>query len=302
MRKSKRVFIVLLGLFCGIALSAQENTSEIQGRVLDDKGNGLQGATVTANHIPTGTHYITSTRKDGRYNLPNVRVGGPYEVTVSFVGFKEEKQDSISLLLGQEFKADFVLTPSVTNLSEVVLTTSRRQDKVFNNNHTGSQEIINRNQIERLPSINRSLQDFAKLEPTASSTSFGLSFGGRSSQYNNITVDGANFNNSFGLSGTLGGQTGSQPISMEAIEQIQVNVSPYDVTQGGFTGAGLNSVTRSGTNKFKGSVYTLLKGENTQGYHVENVNVPKIPINFKLRGFTIGGPIIKNKVFFFISC
>ncbi|MES1221629.1 MAG: carboxypeptidase regulatory-like domain-containing protein, partial [Bacteroidota bacterium] len=301
MRKMKKIFILLLSIFCSIALSAQETTSEIQGRILDDKGNGLYGATVTATHSPTGTHYITTTRKDGRYNLPNVRVGGPYIVAVSFIGFKEEKQDSISLLLGQEFKADFTLTPSVTNLTEVVLTTSRNQNKIFNNNHTGSQEIINRSQIERLPSINRSLQDFAKLEPTASSTSFGLSFGGRSSQYNNITVDGANFNNSFGLSGTLGGQTGSQPISLEAIEQIQVNVSPYDVTQGGFTGAGLNSVTRSGTNKFKGSVYTLLKGENTQGYKVEIVVVPKIPIDFKLRGFTIGGPIIKNKVFFFVS-
>jgi len=120
----RKILIMLLTLFCGIALSAQETTSEIQGQVIDDKGNTLHGATVTATHIPTGTHYITTTRKDGRYNLPNVRVGGPYEVRISFVGFQEQKQDSISLLLGQEFKADFTLTPAVTNLSEVVLTTS----------------------------------------------------------------------------------------------------------------------------------------------------------------------------------
>jgi hypothetical protein len=141
------------------------------------------------------------------------------------------------------------------------------------------------------------LQDFTKLEPTAN----GLSFGGRSSQYNNVTVDGANFNNSFGLSGTLGGQTGSQPISLDAIEQIQVNVSPYDVRQGGFSGAGVNTVTRSGTNEFKGSVYTYLKNENTQGYKVGNATVPKTPITFNLRGFSLGGAIIKNKVFFFVS-
>ena len=295
----KRLLLSALTLLCVFFTFAQETTSEIQGRVTDG-GNGLAGATVVAIHLPTSTRYATTTRKDGRYNFPNVRVGGPYTVTVSYVGFKEEKQENITLLLGQEYKADFSLISESKQLTEVVVAASR-QSKVFNNNHTGSQEIINRTQIERLPSINRSLQDFAKLEPTAASTSFGQSFGGRSSQYNNLTVDGANFNNSFGLSGTLGGQTGSQPISIEAIEQIQVSVSPYDVTQGGFTGAGINSVTRSGTNQFKGSVYTQMKGAGTQGYKVGNVTVPKTPISFNLRGFTIGGPILKDKIFFFLS-
>ena len=168
---------------------------------------------------------------------------------------------------------------------------------MFSNNRTGSQEIINRTQIERLPTINRSLQDFTKLEPTSN----GLSFGGRSNQYNNVTVDGANFNNSFGLSGTLGGQTGSQPISLDAIEQIQVNVSPYDIRQGGFTGAGVNTVTRSGTNQFKGTVYQYSKNENTQGYKVANAKLTKTPIQFSLRGAALGGAIIKNKLFFFVS-
>ena len=223
----RKILIMLLTLFCGIALSAQETTSEIQGQVIDDKGNTLHGATVTATHIPTGTHYITTTRKDGRYNLPNVRVGGPYEVRISFVGFQEQKQDSISLLLGQEFKADFTLTPAVTNLSEVVLTTSARQDKVFSNSHTGSQEIISRSQIERLPTINRSLQDFTKLEPTAN----GLNIGGRSNQYNNLTVDGANFNNSFGLSGTLGGQTTDSSPSRTGLAPLRQKLDPAWRTQ-----------------------------------------------------------------------
>ena len=275
---------------------AQETTSEIQGSVKDDSGAPLQGATIVATHLPTGTRYTTTSRKDGRYNLANLRVGGPYEVKISFVGFKEEKQDNISLLLGQEFKADFKLTASTSTLTEVVVAT-RRQDKVFNNNHTGSQEIINRSQIERLPTISRSLQDFTKLEPTAN----GLNIGGRSNQYNNVTVDGANFNNSFGLASTLGGQTNSQPISLEAIEQIQVNVSPYDVTQGGFSGTGINTVTRSGTNQFRGSVYTALKGPGTQGYKVGTTNVVKTDFSFNTRGFTVGGPILKGKVFFFLS-
>ncbi|MGG9960724.1 TonB-dependent receptor [Ferruginibacter sp. SUN106] len=288
----------LLTLFLASALSfafAQETTSEIQG-IVTDGSNGLGNATIVAVHNPTGTKYSTTSRRDGRYNLPNLRVGGPYTITVSFVGFKAEQQDNITLLLGQAYKADFKLASTSSTLGEVVVAT-KRQDKIFSNNRTGSQEVINRTQIERLPTISRSLQDFTKLEPTSN----GLSFGGRSNQYNNVTVDGANFNNSFGLSGTLGGQTGSQPISLDAIEQIQVNVSPYDIRQGGFTGAGINTVTRSGTNQIRGTVYTYLKNENNQGYKVANTQLTKTPITFNLRGFSVGGAIIKNKVFFFVS-
>lgn len=277
------------------SLVAQETTSEIQGTVTD-KTNPLAGAVVTAIHVPSGTKYVTTTRKDGRYNLPNLKVGGPYQVTASYIGFKPETQENISLSLGQEFKANFDLTVSTSALTDVVVT-GTRQDKLINNNRTGSQEIVSRTQIERLPTINRSLQDFTKLEPTSNSTSFG----GRSAQYNNITVDGANFNNSFGLSGLLGGQTNSQPISLDAIEQIQVNVSPFDVTQGGFSGAGVNTVTKSGTNQFKGTAYTYLKGAGTQGYYVENTQVVKTPLTFNIKGISLGGPIIKNKLFFFVS-
>lgn len=292
--KCKFLLTFLFSILSFFAFS-QETTSEIQGTVTDG-GNGLANATITAIHVPTGTKYVTTSRKDGRYNLPNLRVGGPYEVVVSFVGYKEDKQDNITLLLGQAYKADFKLSSTATSLGEVVVA-AKRQDKIFSNNRTGSQEVINRTQIERLPTINRSLQDFTRLEPTSN----GLSFGGRSNQYNNVTVDGANFNNSFGLSGTLGGQTGSQPISLDAIEQIQVNVSPYDVRQGGFTGAGINTVTRSGTNQFRGTVYDYWKNENNQGYKVANVKLPKTDIKFNLRGIAVGGPIIKNKLFFFVS-
>jgi hypothetical protein len=286
--------LCLLLLFPFIT-KAQETTSEITG-IITSGQTPLHGATVTAIHNPSGTKYVTTTRSDGRYNLANLKVGGPYTISVNYVGYKREQQDSVTLLLGQEFKADFSLIQESNSLTDVVVTTSN-QNKIFSNSHTGTQEIISRNQIERLPTINRSLQDFTKLTPSSN----GLNFGGRNNAYNNITVDGANFNNAFGLSSVLGGQTNSQPISLDAIEQIQVNISPFDVRQGGFSGTGINTVTRSGTNTFKGTVYTYTKGPGTQGYSVGDVTVPKQTFNYNLRGFALGGPIIKNKLFFFVS-
>ena len=294
MQPRKHLTLLLIFLL-PIFLQAQETTSEIVGSI-NTEGKPLAGATVTALHNPSGTKYVTTTRNDGRFNLANLKVGGPYTISVTYVGYKEQQQENITLLLGQEFKADFTLAAESASLTDVVVTTNT-QNKVFNNSHTGTQEIVNRNQIERLPTINRSLQDFTRLTPQAN----GLAFGGQSNQYNNVTVDGANFNNSFGLSGTLGGQTSSQPISLDAIDQIQVNLSPYDVRQGNFSGAGINTVTKSGTNTFRGTVYTYLKGEGTQGYKVGDITVPKQDFSYNLRGFTLGGPIIKNKLFFFVS-
>lgn len=291
----RKILPFILVFLAPVYLLAQETTSEITG-VVTSGTTPLAGATVTVVNIPTGTQAATTTRKEGRYNLPNLRVGGPYSITVSFVGYEQSKRDSVFLLLGQELKADFNLTASSAALEGVVVT-SVRQNNVINSSRTGSQEIIGRNQIERLPTINRSLQDFTRLTPSAN----GLSIGGRSNLYNNVTVDGANFNNAFGLSSTLGGQTSSQPISLDAIEQIQVNVSPYDVRQGGFSGAGINSVTRSGTNTFKGSVYTYIRTPDLQGYNIRNNTLPKPSFNYNLRGASVGGPVIANKLFFFIS-
>ncbi|WP_236652685.1 TonB-dependent receptor [Chitinophaga vietnamensis] len=274
---------------------AQETTADIAG-IVGSKDGPVPGASIIAVHIPTGTRYATVSRKDGRYNLPNLRVGGPYTLTISFIGYKDEKRENISLSLGQEYKADVNLVQSTSSLNEVVVK-SAAQNKVINKGRTGSQEVITRSQLDRLPTVSRSMADFTKLAPSAN----GLSFGGRSNQYNNITVDGANFNNSFGLQPTLGSQTGSQPISLEALEQIQVNVSPYDVRQGGFSGAGINSVTKSGTNEFKGSVYTYVQTPGLQGRNVNNVTVPRPDFNYNLRGFSAGGAFVKNKLFFFIS-
>lgn len=274
---------------------AQETTSQILGSV-SDGSTGLAGATVIALHTPTGTKYTTTSRKDGRFNLPNLRPGGPYILTVTYVGFKGEKQENINLTVGQDFTSDVKLIPESKELSAVVVPAAR-QNKIFNNARTGSQETISRAQIERLPTINRSIQDFTKLEPTSS----GLSFSGTNPGLNNITVDGADFNNSFGLSSTLGGQASAQPISLDAIEQIQVNVAPYDVRQGGFTGAGVNSTTRSGTNTFRGTVYDYKKSPGTIGYKADNNVVSRTPFTYNVLGGSFGGAIIKNKLFFFIN-
>lgn len=292
----KRILLSAFGILSIFCVCAQETTSDIIGMVTSDK-TALPGATITAVHTPSGSTYKTTTRSDGRFNLPNLRIGGPYSITVTYVGYQAGHQEGVMLVLGQEYKADFSLVNETKQLTEVTVTSAGNQGKVFNSSHTGNQEIITRQQIEKLPTVNRSLLDYTRLSPVAN----GLGFGGQSSQYNNITVDGANFNNSFGLSGVLGGQTNSQPISLDALEQIQVNVSPYDVRQGGFSGAGINSVTRSGTNTFRGSVYTYIKGPGTQGYNVGGIIIPRQTFSYNLTGFSVGGPIIENKLFFFVS-
>jgi len=293
MIKLKNIILLSLVVLLSFVVRAQETTAEIQGLVTNSEGT-LPFATVIATHIPTGTKYGTTTREDGRYNLPNLKIGGPYSVEVSFVGNQPAHQDGIILYLGQTYKANFNLKAS-TDIGEVVVTAVN--DKAFSSARTGSMELITRTQVDRLPTINRSIQDFVRLEPTSN----GLNIGGRSNQYNNMTVDGANFNNSFGLSSILGGQTGAQPISLEAIEQIQVNVSPFDVKQGGFAGTGVNTVTKSGTNTFKGSIYQYSRNQDYLGYDVGPTTVTKTPFDYSIKGFTLGGPIIKDRLFFFVS-
>lgn len=294
MRKFLLLFLCLFSL--SLAHGQVTTTSSISGTVVDEKGQVLPGVTVLAVHTPTGTNYSTVTRADGRYNLANLRVGGPYTVKFTFIGFNTYTEENLTLTLGQDSKLSVKLDPSSTLLKEVKVSGS--QNKIINSSRTGSQEIVTRSQIDRLPTINRSIYDYTKLTPSAN----GRSFGGRNDSYNNLTVDGALFNNSFGLSSTLGGQTNSQPISLDAIDQIQVAVSPFDVTLGRFAGTGINTVTKSGTNQLKGTVYLYKRTTGLQGTHVGGgIDVPKSPIDYNQRGVSLGGPIIKNKLFFFLS-
>jgi hypothetical protein len=297
MRKPLLLLLLLTGFMFLINRNASAQgvtTASVNGIVTDAKG-AIPGATVAITHLPTGTVYSTVSRADGRYNIPNLRVGGPYTFKVSFIGYKNFVQENIVLSIGQDQKINSKLEDNTTSLSEVVVTGS--QGRVINSSRTGARETINRQQIENLPTVNRSLQDFTKLTPSAN----GLAFGGRSSAFNNVTVDGALFNNSFGLSGTLGGQASSQPISLDAIDQIQVDIAPYDVRQGNFTGAGVNTVVKSGTNEVKGTVYYLGRGTRLTGYHAGTTNVPITPFDYHTDGVAVGGPIIKNKLFLFVS-
>ena len=270
MRKYLLLFLFICATFfiSKDVLAQGVTTASVNGTVTDSKGT-IPGATVTITHLPTGTVYSTVTRADGRYNLPNLRVGGPYTFKVTFIGYKDFLQENITLSIGQDQRTDAKLEDNATALKEVVV--SGAQGKVINSSRTGARETINRQQIDALPTINRSLSDFTKLTPSAN----GLSFGGRSSLFNNLTVDGALFNNSFGLASTLGGQTNSQPISLDAIDQIQVDIAPYDVRQGNFTGAGINTVVKSGTNTFKGTIYDYKRSTWLTGYTAGTTTVAK---------------------------
>ncbi|MEO6520514.1 MAG: carboxypeptidase regulatory-like domain-containing protein [Mucilaginibacter sp.] len=296
-----RKFLLLCFVFVATSLASVRllaqgvTTAALHGVVADSKGATLPGATIIVTHVPTGTVYSAATRNDGRYNLPNLRVGGPYTIKISFIGFKDYIQAGVTLSIGQDQAVNVKLVDNSTDLKEIQVVSSA--SKVINSSRTGARETVTRTQIEALPTINRSLQDYTKLTPSAN----GLSFGGRASTFNNITVDGALFNNSFGLSGTLGGQTNSQPISLDAIDQIQVDIAPFDVRQGNFTGAGVNTVVKSGTNEVKGTIYNYTRSKSLTGYQAGVTGIPVVPFTYRTTGISIGAPIIPNKLFIFVS-
>ncbi len=290
--------LLIISLFCCVhALFGQVTTSNIRGMVLDDVDVPLLGANVVAVHTPTGTKYGAITNEDGRFNLLNLRVGGPYELTISYIGFKSWTDSNIFLTLGKTENIDVKLVPDNQALDEVVVV-SERGSGTFGSDRTGAETSVGSRELTRLPTISRSASDFTRLEPTAS----GNSFGGRNDQYNNFSLDGAIFNNPFGLDApTPGGQTDAQPISLDAIDQIQVSTAPYDVTQSGFTGASVNAVTKSGTNEFHGTVYGFFRNQDLTGGKVKGEDVVKPDLKQNQYGFSIGGPIIENKLFFFAN-
>jgi len=293
----KMYFITVLTLCFAISTFAQVTTSNIKGVVVDDQSQPLPGANVVAIHTPTGTKYGGTTNFDGRYNLLNMRVGGPYAVTISYVGFKNQEFNDLSLNLGKTLNLDVKLIPDSQQLEEVVLQVAGGGN-IFGNDRTGSETSVGRRELTTLPTISRSQADFTRLEPSSSAGSFG----GRNDQFNNFSLDGAIFNNPFGLdAATPGGQTDAQPVSLDAIDQISVSVAPYDVTQSGFTGASVNAVTKSGTNDFHGTVYGFFRNEDLTGRKIKGDELPKAELSQTQYGFSVGGPIIKNKLFFFAN-
>ena len=294
MKKLLTLFIFFFT--CSLSFS-QVTTSSIKGVVSDETSSGFPGANVVVFHTPTGTTYGAATDIEGRFNLVNLRVGGPYTVTVSYIGYTTTTFPNVYLTLGKTEVLSLSMIPDSQQLDAVVITASNTKG-VFGSDRTGAETNVGRKELTTLPTISRSASDFTRLEPTASNGSFG----GRNDQYNNFSLDGAIFNNPFGLdAATPGGQTNAQPVSLDAIDQIQVSTAPYDVTQSGFTGASVNAVTKSGSNEFKGTVYGFYRNEDMTGSKIKGEDIFVPSLTQEQTGFSIGGPIIKNKLFFFAN-
>jgi Carboxypeptidase regulatory-like domain len=298
-KKQSWLFLVL-ALMCIVNnLAAQVTTATISGVVKDAKGAALGSATVMVEFPDAGIKQVLVTKSDGRFTVPNLRVGGPYKVTVNHVSYQQAISENIFLELGLNNTIEFVLQESAKELGNVTVAS---RSKIFDDKRTGASTNISNRQLRTLPTISRSADDFLRLTPSASATFNGLSFGGRNGQYNNFSLDGAVFNNPFGLDApTPGGQTNAQPISLDAIEQIQVNLAPYDVTQAGFTGAGINTVTKSGSNRFTGTTYLFFRNESLTGKKVSGSKLVVPDLSQLQGGFALGGALKKNKLFYFLS-
>jgi len=286
--------MLVLALTASPFLFAQITTSSLVGTVKDSKDQPLAGASITAIHQPTGTKYTTSSRANGGFSIEYMRPGGPYSIEISYVGFETQKSDEVYLKLAEPFLLNAVMSTKGQVLENVVVSAARR-NPVFNSNRTGAVTNLGRTQIERMPSITRSVNDLTRATPQSS----GASIAGGNYRQNNFTIDGADFNNSFGIGTNL--PANGSPISLDAIDEISVNISPFDIRQSGFIGSAINAVTRSGTNKFQGSVYEYFRNEKQQGDKVGSTKFIRAPFSFKQYGFRLGGPIIKNKLFFFFN-
>jgi len=298
----KGLLIYLFLLFICLKLSAQETTSTLSGYVSDDKGAIVPGASILIKHLPTGYETATTTNSKGYFTLPNLKPGGPYTITVSFVGFQIEKDENINLVLGNNPDAAIMLKPDNKSLQEVIVAGGRKTSVSGVN--------ISRTQILALPTIGRSLSDFTRLTPQSNNNSFA----GTNFRYNNVTLDGAINNDAFGFSNSAGGVSGggqagtagsgtrTNPYSLDVIQEVQVQLAPYDVKIGNFTGGSINAVTKSGTNDFHGSVYAygrnnLLVGKSVDGRKT-SIGSDFHDVQY---GATLSGPIIKNKIFFIVN-
>ena len=277
---------------------SQITTSSISGIVKNEKNEVLVGATIHAVHTPTGTQYNTVTNKNGTYVLPATRVGGPYVLHATYVGYKKDEIKDVNTQLGITTNVNFSLVDGTTTLSEVVVTAGR--NNIISRERTGASQQFSRRELQSIPIVGaRTIDGITKYNPFGN----GNSFGAQDSRLNNFTIDGSQFNNNFGLgsSAQAGGRTGASAISLDAIDQLQVNIAPFDIRQSGFTGAGINAVTRSGTNEVEGSVYTTQRNNSSTyiGNNARGTTITPSKFDEKVQGFRIGAPIIKNKLFIF---
>ncbi len=314
MKKQFTRFLSLMMLLAvHVAVSAQVTTGTITGSVKTNDGKGLEGAAITATLLSTGSVYKTVSKSSGQYTLPNLRVGGPYQVVIKYVGFNDDVYKDLYITLGSPVVVDAILSTKAQALAEVTVSGTSSKG-VISSQRNGASTYISSKLVQSLPTINRSVQDFARLTPqvkagnsASSGNSTGLSFAGQSNRYNQFSIDGANASDAFGLgsSGTNGGQANINPISIDAIQEIQILLSPYDVTQGGFTGGGINAVTKSGTNTLHGTLYGQYQNQNFIGknsdYNSTIVRSPYVDFTNTTYGASLGGAIVKNKLFFFVN-
>ena len=278
-----------------VSAHAQITTSALAGKVVDENGEALAGAAVIAVHTPSGSQYYAVTNGDGRYNIQGMRPGGPYDVTFSLIGNQTVQVQGIGLPLGETTQQDALLATATQKLDEVIVVASPTK---FTAEKTGAATNISQQMMQDLPTVSRSITDIAKLSPYSSG---GMGLAGGDGRMANFTIDGANFNNNFGLSDNLPG--GGNPVSMDAIEEVQVVIAPFDVRQTNFIGGGVNAITKSGTNKYKATAYMYYYDLNMHGKKALGEQASGIPNEYGRQqyGATVGGPIIKDKLFFFVS-
>ena len=287
-------FLIAMMVFTVSSAMAQLTTSSMAGKVAAN-GEELIGAVVEAVHTPSGTRYTAVSNEKGMFAINGMRVGGPYEVTVKYIGYETKTFTGVTLELGETYNLNASMSEDAVQLADVVVTA---QATKFTTEKTGASTNITNRQITAMPSVSRSITDYTRLSPYGGN---GMTFGGADGRTANFTVDGANFNNNFGLSGNLPG--GGNPISIEAIEEMQVVISPYDVRQTNFIGGGVNAITMSGTNTFKGAAYIYHRNENMRGDAIdgEQIGGARAKDRKTTYGFKLGGPIIKDKLFFFVN-
>ncbi len=299
---TRHILLILSLVLLPLTLLAQGTTSgSIEGTITDESGESLPGANIVAVHQPTGTEYGTSSRIDGGYTIRNVRVGGPYEVRVTFIGFNAQIKEINKIELAERVTLDFQLEEGSLELGEISVVAV--PDQIFNSDRTGASKNISTQEIERTPTVSRSLSDFTRLTPQVTS---GNSFGGANDRYNNILIDGATLNDVFGLGDAIPGSSAgvSSPLSIDAIAEFNVDIAPFDVTNNGFTGGQVNAITKSGTNTFTGSAYFQTRNESLVGNYIgEDGELASEFPEFSERyiGLNIGGPIVKDKLFFFVN-
>jgi len=298
MHMKKAMLMMLLLLTTAFVGFGQITTSTISGVVKDQKGQSVSGATIHATHEPTGTNYYSVSNKSGVFVIPAVRPGGPYTIHASFVGFKKGELKDINTSLGLTENVEFKLIDESIQLKEVVVTASK--GSIFSKEKTGAAQQFGRRELTSIPITGaRTIDGITKYNPFGN----GNSFGAQDSRLNNFTIDGSQFNNNFGLgsSAQAGGRTGASAISLDAIDQLQVNIAPFDIRQSGFTGAGINAVTRSGSNEIEGSVYQTQRNNSSTyvGDNARGTTVTAAKFDEKVQGFRLGAPIIKNKLFIF---